>query len=86
MTCVRICDCLIFSIKIVSQNMRNCKAFSLAIIRHGSVCAPMSGQDAPLHKINIGGQVPLALPALVREQFLITQNMLKAAQNKAFTI
>jgi len=30
--------------------------------------------------------VPLALPALVREQFLITQNMLKAAQNKAFTI
>ena len=66
--------------------MRNCKAFSLAIIQHGSAHAPMLGQDAPLHKINIGGQVPVALPALVREQFLITQNMLKAAQNKAFTI
>ena len=41
--------------------MRNCKAFSLAIIQHGSAHAPMLGQDAPLHKINIGGQVPLAL-------------------------
>ena len=66
--------------------MRNCKAFSLAIIQHGSAHAPMLGQDAPLSQVNGGGQGPLALPALVREQFLITQNMLKAAQNKAFTI
>ena len=66
--------------------MRNCKAFNLAIIQHGSAHAPMLGQDAPLSQVNGGGQVPLALPALVREQFLITQNMLKAAQNKAFTI
>lgn len=28
--------------------MRNCKAFSLAIIQHGSAHAPMLGQDAPL--------------------------------------
>lgn len=48
--------------------MRNCKAFSLAIIQHGSAHAPMLGQDAPLSQVNGGGQVPLALPVLVTAQ------------------
>ena len=30
--------------------MRNCKAFSLAIIRHGSAHAPMPGQDTLLSR------------------------------------
>lgn len=48
--------------------MRNCKAFNLAIIQHGSAHAPMLGQDAPLSQVNGGGQVPLALPVLVTAQ------------------
>jgi len=43
--------------------MRNCKAFSLAIIQHGSAHAPMLGQDAPLSQVNGGGQVPVLVTA-----------------------